>query len=220
MSPCHASRIKSKDSDEEILSIPNPVSRLSNNLGLTRATVSKILINNNRLGEIRVNPEGFLKQIETILSNILEDMIVDGIQYTLVDDLYEMRLFESSEIDAYLTNLYEVENVDKSITDFIPFDSDTEKSFAEGLDARDDVKMFIKLPRWFKVKTPMGKYNPDWAIMFEDEEKLFMVAETKGSLDLEQLRKIESKKLMCGKRHFEVIEDVKFRLVNEVNDLP
>jgi type III restriction enzyme len=220
VSTSDASRFQSKDSNEEILSIPNPVTRLSNNLGLTRATISNILMNTNRLEEIRVNPEGFLKQIETILSNILEDMIVDGIQYSLVDELYEMRLFESSEMDAYITNLYEVENADKSITDLIPFDSDIEKRFAEGLDARDDVKMFIKLPRWFKVRTPMGKYNPDWAIVFEEENKLFMIAETKGTLDLEQLRKIEYKKLICGKRHFEVIEGVKFKLVSEVSDLP
>ena len=99
VSTSDASRFQSKDSNEEILSIPNPVTRLSNNLGLTRATISNILMNTNRLEEIRVNPEGFLKQIETILSNILEDMIVkleksnwsaNGIAFSTVADIYDM----------------------------------------------------------------------------------------------------------------------------------
>jgi len=92
-----------------------------------------------------------------------------------------MLLFEEKEIEGYLSRLLQVH---KSIYDAIEFESETEKRFAEVLDQREDIKLFIKLPRWFTVDTPIGSYNPDWAIVKQEddgEEKLYLVTETKAT---------------------------------------
>jgi type III restriction enzyme len=97
-------------------------------------------------------------------------------------------------------------DVDNSIYDKIVYGSETERKFAKALNERKDIKLFVKLPNWFKIDTPVGTYNPDWAIVKQPpggEEKLYLVKETKGSKNYEQLRTIESYKIRCGKKHFE-----------------
>src|SRR5579863_6332877 len=118
---------------------------------------------------------------------------------------------------VYLNRLVEVE---RSIYDVIEFDSDVEKRFAKGLDAREDIKLFFKLPAWFKVQTPMGEYNPDWAIVKEEEGsgQLYLVRETKGSDDTEDLRGRERKKLECGKAHFDAL-NVDYKIVTSHNEV-
>jgi type III restriction enzyme len=100
-----------------------------------------------------------------------------------------------------------------------------ERDFAEALDEMDEVKLFVKLPDWFVVPTPVGDYNPDWAIVFtvqdefgESREKLYLVRETKGTLDEDQLRGMEEMKIDCAKRHFEAIE-VDYDVVTSAEDL-
>jgi len=114
-----------------------------------------------------------------------------------------MMLFEERELIGYLNRLVEVKN---SIYDAIEFESSGEKEFAEQLDAREDIKLFLKLPAWFKVETPLGTYNPDWAIVKQEKgerEKLYLVRETKATDDRWQLRVSESAKIDCGAAHFE-----------------
>jgi len=99
-------------------------------------------------------------------------------------------------------------DVDSSIYDAIEFDSDLEKEFAQALDDRADIKLFLKLPSWFKVETPVGTYNPDWAIVKQqdtDPPKLYLVRETKGTKDPMKLRVGEWAKIRCGKAHFDAL---------------
>lgn len=113
-----------------------------------------------------------------------------------------MRLFEEKEIMSYLTNRLEVQ---KSIYDAVVYDSEVERQFAEALDKREDIKLFVKLPSWFIVETPLGTYNPDWAILKHDNTVLYLVRETKATKNFEKLRNIEAEKIRCGRRHFEAI---------------
>jgi len=106
---------------------------------------------------------------------------------------------------SYLNNLYEVQNRDKSLFDAIEYESEVERQFAQDLDSNENVKLFVKLPWWFKVDTPIGPYNPDWAFVTEHEQKLYFVRETKGTTDSEELRTKENQKISCGKRHFETL---------------
>jgi type III restriction enzyme len=117
------------------------------------------------------------------------------------------RIEEDAEkgISRYLKNLYEVQNLDKTLFDAVEFESEVERRFAADLDANEHVKLFVKLPRWFKIDTPIGDYNPDWAFVTEREEKLYFVRETKGTLDSQERRTKENQKIDCGRRHFEVI---------------
>jgi type III restriction enzyme len=91
---------------------------------------------------------------------------------------YEMLLFEEREIECYVTRMLDVDN---SIYDCIEFESEAEREFAEVMDSQNDIKLFIKLPDWFKVQTPIGTYNPDWAIVKQEDEKLYLVRETKST---------------------------------------
>ncbi len=89
---------------------------------------------------------------------------------------------------------------------------EVEREFAKKLDERDDIKLFVKLPGWFEIDTPVGKYNPDWAILKHDRTALYLVRETKGTRDFLKLRTAEADKVRCGQKHFEAI-DVPFAVV-------
>ena len=126
-----------------------------------------------------------------------------------------MRLFEEEEIVSYLNNRLEVEN---SVYDAVVYDSEVEREFAKQLDKRADIKLFVKLPDWFKVETPIGTYNPDWAILKHDDTVLYLVRETKGTKDFEKLRNIEADKIRCGRKHFETLK-VDFDVVTSAEEI-
>jgi type III restriction enzyme len=112
-----------------------------------------------------------------------------------------MRLFKHEELVNYLTAL----QVQKSIYEYVVYDSEVEREFARRLDQRQDIKLFVKLPGWFEIDTPVGKYNPDWAILKEDGQTLYLVRKTKATRDFLQLRTSEADKIRCGQRHFEAL---------------
>ena len=101
-----------------------------------------------------------------------------------------------------LVKFYDVQNRDKSLFDAIEYDSEVEKRFAHDLDNNENVKVFVKLPGWFRIDTPIGPYNPDWAFVTEREEKLYFVRETKHTLDAEERRTQENQRIACGRKHF------------------
>jgi type III restriction enzyme len=116
-----------------------------------------------------------------------------------------MHRLESEELESYVSRLLEVKN---SIYDVVEFESKVEEEFARRLDARTDIKLFFKLPDWFKVETPLGTYNPDWAIVKEDaagQNKLYLVRETKGTTQWLKVPEIQRKKIQCGKAHFKAV---------------
>jgi len=127
-----------------------------------------------------------------------------------------MMLFEQHELLGYLSRIVPVEH---SIYDAVELDSDVERSFALALDQRSDIKLFIKLPGWFKIDTPLGSYNPDWAIVKQsegEEERLYLIRETKGSTETIDLRGAEAAKLRCGQAHFDTL-DVDFKTVTDAS---
>lgn len=124
------------------------------------------------------------------------------------------RFFDNQDLVDYLNAL----QVKKSVYDYVEYDSEIERRFAEDLDAREDVRLFVKLPSWFKVETPVGTYNPDWAIVKQNGALLCLVRETKGTRDLLRLRTLEADKVRCGQRHFEAL-GVSFDVVTSARDL-
>jgi type III restriction enzyme len=100
----------------------------------------------------------------------------------------------------------------------VVYDSEIERKFAEELDKREDIKLFVKLPQWFKIETPIGTYNPDWAILKHDDTVLYLVRETKGTKDFEKLRNSEADKIRCGRRHFEELK-VSFDVVTKASEV-
>lgn len=185
--------------------LPDIVAYIQRETELTRATIVEILKQSNRLDEFLNNPQRFMDEISSAINETLRSLMVDGIKYEKVEgQIYEMRRFEEEELVSYLNRL---QPVTKSVYDAVEFDSEVEKRFAQQLDNRKDIKLFVKLPKQFKIDTPIGPYNPDWAIVKHDEygghEKVYMVKETKGSTSKDQLRISELAKIKFGNAHFE-----------------
>ena len=203
----------------EEMPIPDLLGYLQRQTELTRTTLARILIESGRLADVRINPQQFLDQATRTIQSTLNQLIIDGIKYEKIAGAeYEMLLFEEPEIIGYLDRLV---TVDHSIYETIEFESNIEKEFAEALDAREDIKLFIKLPGWFKVETPIGTYNPDWAIVKQEEgaaKKLYLVRETKATKDQLQLRGSEWAKIQCGTAHFEAL-DVSFKHITSAAEV-
>ena len=108
---------------------------------------------------------------------------------------------QNEELINYLNAL----EVEKSVYEYVVYDSEVEREFARRLDQREDIKLFVKLPGWFEIDTPVGKYNPDWAILKQNGEAIYMVRETKGTRDFLKLRTSEADKVRCGQKHFETL---------------
>jgi type III restriction enzyme len=152
-------------------------------------------------------PAEYIQRAGEAINRAKRRFLVEGVQYLEMGDYYEMSLFE--DLQGYEDSLLPIE---KSIYDHVIYDSKVERDFAEALEGMDEVKLFVKLPNWFTVPTPIGDYNPDWAIVFyvqdafgETREKLYLVRETKGSDDPEALRGAEDMKIACARRHFDVL---------------
>jgi type III restriction enzyme len=142
----------------------------------------------------------FLDQTLYAIHAELHELMIDGIKYERINGAeYEMLLFEENELTGYLSNTLEVE---KSIYDVVLWESEVEREFAEAMNSREDIRLFVKLPGWFKIETPIGTYNPDWAIVKENDEKVYLVRETKSTKDQLKLRGSEWAKIQCGKAHF------------------
>lgn len=184
----------------QVWKIPDLLGYLQEKTELTRRTLAAILIGSGRLGEVKHNPQQFLDQALAAIEAELRELMIAGIKYERIAGReYEMMLFEEKEITGYLTGMIEV---DHSIYDVVPYDSEVEREFAEAMSTRQDIRLFIKLPPWFQVETPVGNYNPDWAIVKENDAKVYLVRETKGTKDERKLRGTEWMKIQCGKAHF------------------
>jgi len=199
---------RSRDA-EPVKILPDLLAYLQKETELTRHTLVKIMKQSGKLTEFQINPQAFMAAVSRELSRALHDLMLEGIQYEkIADHFWEMSRIEpqsESELTRYLGNLYEVQNQEKSLFDCIEFDSEVEKQFAKDLDSNEHVKLFVKLPRWFKIDTPIGPYNPDWAFVTARDEKLYFVRETKSTLDSEDRRSKENQKIFCGRKHFETI---------------
>jgi type III restriction enzyme len=203
----------SRDLLGDVDSIPDILSYIQSKTRLTRDTICRILIESGRVDDIFINPQQFMDKTCGEINNVLNEMIVDGIKYEKIAGSYwDQMLFDNKEIYDYLNDLFEVKKPEKTVYDYIQVDSNVERDFAKACEERDDIKFYFKLPFWFEIDTPIGKYNPDWALVYEGDKKIYFVAETKGTDDINDpgLSTGERHKILCGKKHFENFPDVKF----------
>ena len=185
--------------------LPDVLTYLQNETNLTRRTIVRILTNCNRLEAFKANPQKFMDETARIIKSVLNQFIVDGIKYERIGEAYAQELFENEELFGYLKrNMIES---DKSVYNHVVIDSETEATFAAGLESNERVKVYAKLPDWFKIETPIGTYNPDWAVLFEkdDDQRLYLVVETKGNIHDEALRGTERLKIKCSEEHFKAL---------------
>ncbi|MFH1824552.1 MAG: DEAD/DEAH box helicase family protein [Candidatus Firestonebacteria bacterium] len=208
--------------DDLYLEIPDVLGYIQSKTELTRSTILNILKESGRMRDILKNPQTFLDAAVNEIKNVLNDFMVDGIKYEKIGGSeYAMMLFGENEIEFYIDNLYKVKKQEKTITTHIVIDSmsQPERKFAEDCESNENIEFFIKLPHWFVIKTPIGNYNPDWALIFKNDKKLYFVAETKSTLDNSLLRIYEEQKIRCSQKHFEEFPDVKYKQVTKVSEL-
>jgi type III restriction enzyme len=191
---------------ESARKIPDVVGELCRRLPLSRATIVRILKECDRLEDVKVNAAVFLDQVAEAINQALYDQLADGIVYSRSGGSWSAELIrERHQEETVAPRVVPVQN---SITDHVVCDSEVEERFAEFLDSRPDVPVFLKLPEWFKVPTPLGNYNPDWAFVREEPVGRFfyLVRETKGQADIEKLRfESEGWKIKFGQAHFDAI---------------
>ena len=193
---------------EHDIILPDLLTDLQDKTQLTRRTIARILTESGRLNDFKRNPQQFIELVGEAINRAKRLAIVDGIKYQRMGDdcYYAQELFEQEELMGYLKNM--LTDTQKSVFEHVVYDSDTEANFATQLENNEAVKVYAKLPGWFKVPTPLGTYNPDWAVMVEVDgtERLYFVVETKSSLFTDDLRDRESAKITCGEAHFKALE--------------
>ena len=198
--------------------IPDILFYIQERTELTRSTILGILKKSERIAEVLINPQLFLDNTVIAIKDVLTDLMIEGIKYEKIGSKeYEMRLFEDYPI--HVNDLtFKIKKKDKTIySNLVPLDSNVEYEFAKECESRDDIEFYFKLPFWFKIKTPIGNYNPDWALIKKNEKTVYFVAETKSAG--QELKISEKRKIKCGYAHFNEFENVKYRQVASVGEL-
>ena len=183
------------------------VGKLVDETGLTRKAVIAILqgIQPHVFNQFKDNPEEFILKAAALINDQKATAIIEHITYDVLDERYGMDVFTDPTIKGKLG--VNAMKANKHLYDHIVYDSSNERDFATDLDTNVDVAVYVKLPDGFYISTPVGHYNPDWAIAFYEGQvkHIYFVAETKGSMNSMQLRLIEESKIHCAREHFKAI---------------
>ena len=210
--------------DEADIKLPDLLTELQDRTHLTRRSIHRILTGSRRLEDFKRNPQQFIELAAQAVNRCKRQALVDGIRYQRIGDesYYSQELFQQEELTGYLKNMLDAE---KSVHEKIIYESEIEARFADQLEKNTAVKVYAKLPGWFIVPTPLGSYNPDWAVLIDSDagERLYFVVETKGSTLLDDLRLAESAKIECGRAHFKALQGAedpaRYEVAGSVNEL-
>lgn len=204
------------------------IGKLAENCVLTRKTIAKILmgIESYVFDQFQQNPEHFIAEASRLIKEQMASVIIEKLSYDTINDSYNVDIFTVDQKIADMKNA--ISDVNKHIYDYVIVDSQgIEKDFVTELDTSKEVVVYAKLPRGFLIPTPVGDYNPDWAISFKEGsvKHIYFVAETKGSMSSLELRSVEEHKIECARKFFEKInseiirEKVKYDVVTNYSKL-
>ena len=210
--------------DEADIELPDVLTELQDRTQLTRRSIQSILSGSRRLDDFKRNPQQFIEFAAQAINRCKRQALVDGIKYQRIGEqsYYSQELFQTEELTGYLKNMRDAE---KSVYEKVIYESNTEARFADQLEKYTAVKVYAKLPGWFTVPTPLGGYNPDWAVLIDTEEgeRLYFVIETKASTLFGDLRGLEMAKVECGKAHFEALgvgeSPAQYQAITSVDEL-
>lgn len=221
---------------ETAFAIPDILGEIQSKTGLTRRTVFDILKTSGRLNDAANNPQRFIDLAAEKINRCLHALMSEGIVYELTDNeqyrqelLRNLQKMENEGEEFYFDDktTFTVQNGQKTIAEnYIPLDSETEQKFAADCENYENVSLYFKLPRWFKIPTPLGNYNPDWAVVKQNGEKAYFVAETKNTgqgiqngVDESRLREDEQLKIQCARACFEKVQEVEYRVAEKLEEL-
>lgn len=194
--------------------IPNLLADIQRQTQMTRRVIFEVLDQAGMFEQVAINPQQVIDETAQAINRVKRRLAVDGIKYHRTGEHYDMTLFENSELQTYLydaamkSGAIAVTDQTKTVYDYVAVDSEVEREFMQSLEDNADVKFYIKLPSWFKIDTPVGKYNPDWAVAFDGDKRIYFVAETKGSDDINDnhLSANERSKITAARQHFAEID--------------
>ena len=194
--------------------VPDILSVLEKRTGLMRAMIFAVLDKADVFGKLARNPQQMIDEAARAINRAKQEVMIDGISYQKTGESYDMCLFENHELEAYLydaamkSGAIAVDNPDKTIYDYVTVDSEVEYKFMKALEQADDIRFYVKLPGWFTIPTPLGSYNPDWAVVFDGDERVYFVAETKGvnKINNSHLSASERGKILAARQHFVEVE--------------
>ena len=217
--------------------MPDVLHEIQRKTQLTRQTIFEIIQKSERIDELANNPQRFIDLVSEKILLALHGLMIDGIEYfrqpeqdetAYTQSLARWRDLEENGAEFFKNeHTFAIANADKTIfADYISLDSGTENTFARQCESHEDVRLYFKLPDWFKIPTPIGHYNPDWAIVMNHHDKVYFVAETKNTgkgiqdgVDLGKLHQEERQKIACAKKHFAVFDGVKYQVVERLHEL-
>lgn len=209
--------------------IPDILKILQQKTGLTRNTLAQILQQSGRIDEVKSNPQRFIETVAEIINDELYDLMKNGIYYKKLDEVYEQSLFKTYKIYANQYT-FNVNKMDKTIyNSVLDLDSNTEHQFATDCENYDEqVAFYFKLPKKFKIPTPIGNYNPDWAVIIKKNgEQVYFIAETKNTgnksiqdgVAVNKLEWEQQFRIACAKRFFEINDEVDYQVVQKIDEL-
>ena len=194
--------------DSQIMTKYDLLGEIADQTGLTRKLVAEILskVYVYQFDKFKQNPEEFILKVSKLINEQKASQIIKHIQYNVLNEEYDMDLFYDNPETANRSDDHLLESK-KGIYNFVKVDSNTEKTFKESLEQYEDVRVYVKLPGKFGIATPLGNYNPDWAIAFREGsvKHIYFVAETKGSMSSLQLKQAEQAKIACARAHFKAL---------------
>jgi type III restriction enzyme len=203
---------------------PDIFRRLIDATGLKRQTIIHIIKESQRFDDYTFNPEEFITQVSKIINDTKKQFMTESIKYEKSSEYYSAsEVFDDEDLFAYDKNTLVPVNQSKTLFDRIIVDSIVEKEFAREADADERVVLYAKLPSRFVIQTPWGTYNPDWMLLMKDDKnnkKLYFVTETKGTLDENERSNQQNAKILCGRKHFEVVDnELKYLVAVKLGDL-
>ncbi len=199
------------------------VGKLMDETRLTRKTIVKILtgIKQSTFLLFRQNPEEFIIRAARLINEQKATTIIESITYDVTNETFDADIFTQNTLKGQFGE--NAVPVEKHIFDYVVTDSKIERAFAKELDASQEVRVYAKIPRGFYIPTPLGNYNPDWAIVFKegDVKYIYFIAETKGSMESLELREVEKAKIECARKHFAKLNTghLKYDVVNSYEKL-
>lgn len=221
--------------------IPDVLHEIQKKTQLTRQTVFDIVKASGRIGDLSNNPQRFIDLVSEKILLALNGLMIEGIEYFrrpesedgYTQGLANWRKLEENGAEFFLNeHTFLVSKNDEAkqkktiFADYIDLDSGTERQFARDCENHEAVRLYFKLPNWFKIPTPIGNYNPDWAVVMDNREQVYFVAETKNTgrgiqegVDQDKLSETEQQKIACAQKHFAVFDGVHYRVVSELKQL-
>ena len=193
--------------EETDIELPDLLTELQERTQLTRRSIHRVLVGSRLLDDFKRDPQQFIVLAAQAINSCKQRALVDGIKYQRIGDeaYYAQELFEQEELTGYLKTMLKT---NKSVHEKVSYESDTEARCADDLESNSAVKLYAKLPGWFTVPTPLGSYNPDWAVLIDTDEgeRVYFVVEMKGSTLLDDLRNAEAGRIACGKEHCRALQ--------------